>query len=154
VLFEGFDLLRQTRPDAELVLSGRQSKNTPVPAHTRMLGYVDDQLMPFVLNSMNVLVVVNRNSRFGDYSYPVKLYEAMQCGIPVLASRTPATEWILAQNRECLVNAGDPHDLCRQLAASLEREAPVYRALTDWRASARVLEQALMAARDSGDRTP
>jgi glycosyltransferase involved in cell wall biosynthesis len=150
VLFEAFEMLRKSHPEAELVLSGRLSRNTRIPVHARMLGYVADDKMPLLLNSMDVLVVVNRASRFGNHSHPVKLYEAMRCGIPVIATRTTATEWILANNQECLVNPGDAHDLCRQLAASLDRGAPVYGAITDWQGSAHSLEQALLEASTRG----
>jgi glycosyltransferase involved in cell wall biosynthesis len=150
VLFEGIELLRESHPGAELVLSGRLSGNIRIPEHARMMGYVEDDKMPLLLNSLDVLAVVNRVSRFGKHSYPVKLYEAMRCGIPVVATRTPATEWILADNQECLVDPGDPHDLCRRLAASLDGSAPVYGGITDWQGSAQCFEKALLEASSKG----
>jgi glycosyltransferase involved in cell wall biosynthesis len=150
VLFEAFEMLRTLHPEVELVLSGRLSKNIRIPAHAHMMGYMADDMMPLLLNSMDVLVVVNRASRFGNHSYPVKLFEAMRCGVPVVATRTPATEWILANNQERLANPGDPHDLCRRLAASLDGGAPEYDGITDWQGSACSFEKALLEAAIKG----
>ncbi|ANX03477.1 hypothetical protein PG2T_04240 [Immundisolibacter cernigliae] len=38
---------------------------------------------------------MNTPGAFGDYSYPIKLYEAMACGRPVVAARTASTAWVL-----------------------------------------------------------
>ncbi|MDH3980408.1 MAG: glycosyltransferase family 4 protein [Gammaproteobacteria bacterium] len=150
VLFDAYEMLLQQHPDVGLVLSGRQWKNQPAPGYATSLGYIEDELMPHLLNSMNVLTIINRASRFGNHSHPVKLYEAMRCGVPVVATRTPATEWILADNQECLADPGDPQDLCRRLAASLEASAPVYKGITDWQGSACSFEQALLEAETKG----
>ena len=48
-----------------------------------------------LLNSMDVFAVVSRISAFGRFSYPVKLYEAMACRIPVAATATEPATWIL-----------------------------------------------------------
>ena len=67
--------------------------------------------MPFLLNSMNVLAVINRLSAFGRFSYPAKLYEAMACSIPVVATATEPATWILGGEQRFLVRPGDSHDL-------------------------------------------
>jgi hypothetical protein len=47
--------------------------------------------MPALYQAPAVVAVTNTPSAFGDYSYPIKLYEAMACGRPVVASRTAST---------------------------------------------------------------
>lgn len=48
---------------------------------------------------------MNTPGAFGDYSYPIKLYEAMACGRPVVASRTASTAWVLRDFPDRLVGA-------------------------------------------------
>ncbi len=48
---------------------------------------------------LDMVAVMNTPGAFGDYSYPIKLYEAMACGRPVVASRTASTAWVLRNFR-------------------------------------------------------
>jgi glycosyltransferase involved in cell wall biosynthesis len=144
VLFDAYSLLRETSPDVGLVLSGRRWRNVPVPDPARSLGYIEDDRMPLLLNCMDTLAVINRDSAFGRYSHPVKLYEAMSCQLPVVATATAATGWILRDHPELLVPPADPVALARCLAAALERGRIAYRDVPDWQASCDWLERALL----------
>jgi len=126
------------------VLSGRRWSDVVVPESTRSLGYIDDGRMPLLLNCMDTLVVINRDSAFGRYSHPVKLYEAMSCQVPVVVTATAATKWILRDHPELLVPPADPGALAASLAAALERGRIVYRDLPDWQSACRVFERALL----------
>jgi glycosyltransferase involved in cell wall biosynthesis len=144
VLFEAYARLRQARPDVRLVLSGRQWGNVTVPESACSLGYIEDDKMPLLLNCMDVLAVINRDSTFGRYSHPVKLYEAMACQVPVVVTATAATEWILREHKELLVPPADPDALAVRLAAALERGRIVYRDVPDWQSACDGLERALL----------
>jgi glycosyltransferase involved in cell wall biosynthesis len=144
VLFEAYTLLRATSPDVGLVLSGRRWRNVAVPESARSLGYIEDDRMPMLLNCMDTLAVINRDSAFGRYSHPVKLYEAMGCQVPVVVTETAATEWILRGYPELLVPPADPRTLATFLAAALERRRIAYSDLPDWQSSCDVLEGALL----------
>jgi glycosyltransferase involved in cell wall biosynthesis len=145
VLFDAYNELKLQYPDVELLLSGRSWKNVPIPETARVLGYIDDEKMPVLLNCMDVLTVINRASSFGNYSYPAKLYEAMACNIPVVATATPATRWILKDHGDFLVPPSDPEQLCLRLAQSLALDRVDYEGVTDWQAACDSLERALQA---------
>ena len=144
VLFDACRTLKQNYPDVELLLSGRSWKNVPIPETARVLGYVDEEKMPVLLNCMDVLTVINRASSFGNYSYPAKLYEAMMCNIPVVATATPATRWILEDHGDFLVPPSDPEQLYARLEQSLYLDRVEYEGVTDWQTSCDSLEQALL----------
>jgi glycosyltransferase involved in cell wall biosynthesis len=146
ILFEAWTRLRQTRPDVGLVLSGRQWGNVPVPESAHSLGYIGDEKVPLLLNCMDTLAVINRDSAFGRYSHPVKLYEAMTCQVPVVVTATAATEWILRDYPELLVPPGDAGALAARLDAVLERGRIAYRDVPDWQSACDVFERALLAA--------
>ena len=115
LLFSLAEHLKTSSPDFEIVISGRKEKGVNVPGCTTWLGYLPDEQVPKMLNSMDVLLVLNRESKFGKYSYPVKLYEAMQCLLPVVASDTEAIRWILRDREKCLAKPGDVEDFTNKI---------------------------------------
>jgi glycosyltransferase involved in cell wall biosynthesis len=143
VLFEAYDRLRQSIPDVRLVLSGRQWGNVTVPESACSLGYIEDDKMPLLLNCMDVLAVINRDSTFGRYSHPVKLYEAMTCQVPVVVTATAATRWILGGYPELLVPPSDAGALSDSLAATLHRGRIAYLGVPDWQSACDMFERAL-----------
>lgn len=144
VLFEAMERLQERRPEARLLLSGRSWKNVSIPDSALRLGYIADADMPVLLNCMDVLTVVNRTTSFGNFSHPVKLYEAMSCGVPVIATATPATQWILREHPDSLVRPSDPEALCESIERFLDRGQVNYHGVPDWRSNAGLFEQALL----------
>jgi glycosyltransferase involved in cell wall biosynthesis len=144
VLFRAFEEIRARRPDALLVLSGRKDRRTHLPSDALWLGHVPDDRVPLVINSLNVLVVTNRATAFGNYSYPVKLYEAMRCGIPVIATRTQAAEWILRGNDLLLASPGDSTDVADKALAVLPLRNIEYDGQPDWELSCTAFENGLL----------
>ena len=132
LLFRAVADLKLTRPDLQLVLSGRVHSSVELPKDAIWLGYLPDDRMPMLLNSLDVAAVVNKRSAFGDHSYPIKLYEAMSCSVPVVASRTPATEWILRNHPKHTVTPGDINDLARGIDAMLDKGRVDYDAIPTW----------------------
>jgi glycosyltransferase involved in cell wall biosynthesis len=142
-LFDAFAQLSKRRPDAKLILSGRKDRNIKLPTDAHWLGYLPDEAVPRLLNSLDVLVVSNRPSKFGKFSHPVKLYEAMACNIPVVASATPSTQWILKDHPELLVEPENPSKLCETIERVLTNGHIDYGDQADWQTSCEIFEQAL-----------
>jgi glycosyltransferase involved in cell wall biosynthesis len=143
VLFEAYDRLRQSIPDVRLVLSGRQWDHVAVPESACSLGYIEDEKMPLLLNCMDVLAVINRDSAFGRYSHPVKLYEAMACQVPTVVTRTVATSWILREHPELLVPPADPQSLSQKIGFCLSHERFKYMNVPTWESCCDALEAGL-----------
>jgi glycosyltransferase involved in cell wall biosynthesis len=145
ILFKAFDILHEENPSIELILTGRKEKQLSLPEKARWLGYLSDEKLPTLLNSLDVLLVVNRLSDFGQFSYPVKLYEAMSCQIPVIATRTPPTEWILHRNEQFLAHPENASDLSHKVEAVLNMGRYDYAMQNTWEESSRLFEEALLA---------
>jgi len=146
VLFQAFAILRAQNPDIELILTGRKERGLSIPDKVRWLGYLSDEKMPLMLNSLDTLVVVNRLSEFGRFSYPVKLYEAMACQIPVVATRTPPAEWILGGRDPFLAKPDHVSDLVEKVKRALPLFRFDYGQQITWEQSSRVFEEALGSA--------
>lgn len=142
-LFDAYVELAKQRPDVELILSGRKDKNIKLPTDAHWVGYLPDEAVPRLVNSLDVLVVSNRPSKFGRFSHPVKLYEAMACNIPVVASATPSTRWILRDHPDLLVEPEDPSKLRETIERVLTKGRIDYGHQADWQSSCETLEQAL-----------
>ena len=103
--------------------------------------------MPALYQAPAVVTVTNTPSAFGDYSYPIKLYEAMACGRPVVASRTASTAHGICRRLrdfpDRLVAPGDAAVLAGALAAALDLGAVDYGAQPGWGASGAQLEAAM-----------
>lgn len=143
-LFSAIDRLKTVNPDVKLVISGRRWKNVPVPDSAISLGYIDDDMMPLLLNSMDTIAVINKPSAFGNYSYPVKLYEAMSCQVPVAVTRTQATASILRDSPEFLVPPSDPASLCNLITQNLDRGSVKYSGISSWDTSCDAMEEAML----------
>lgn len=146
VFFRAMELVLERRPDVRFIHSGRTWDDVPLPESLHSFGFIEEALLPPLLNSMDTLVVINRNSAFGEHSYPVKLYEAMTCQVPVVATKTRATEWILAAHADRLVVADDPQALAAAIIRSLEAPRPEYDSVPTWSSACDALEDALESA--------
>ncbi len=62
------------------ILSGRIEPSVILPENCNHLGYVDDDKVVDVVRSAHVVLCVNKPDNFGNYSYPVKIYEALATG--------------------------------------------------------------------------
>jgi len=118
-LFQAFTLLNAELPDLELILSGRKGSGVALPTDARWLGYIPDAEMPLLINSLDLLVVMNQPSSFGNYSYPVKLYEAMSCQVPVVVTASLSTKWIMRHNQELLVESKNLQKLSAKIKYAL-----------------------------------
>jgi glycosyltransferase involved in cell wall biosynthesis len=134
--------LRRVTPELELVLAGRLQAGVTPPSQATWLGYLEDDRLPLLVNSLDVQLVVNRPSAFGDFSYPVKLYEAMRCRIPVVAADVPGARWVLRDHPELLA-APEVGAFAAQTLAALELGRVDYDALNDWDRSTDLFEQVL-----------
>lgn len=140
VLFKAIEYLEEKQPDTRLVLSGRLQKRLSLPPSAIWLGYVPDAKVPVLINAMDAVAVVNKPSAFGAHSYPVKLYEALKCGVPAVTTRTSATEWILNAHSDLLAEPGDPRHLAEKLQQATKLSRIDYGPQPSWEAAAAALE--------------
>lgn len=126
-LFEAFGRLAADRPDAMLVLAGACDGSVRIPESPRIryLGMLPAQKVPVLLSALDVAAVCNRDSAFGRFCFPQKLYEALACRIPVAVASVGAMTDLLSAYPECLYTPDDASSLERVLRRqSLEPSIP------------------------------
>lgn len=116
-LLAAFERLRRRHPDVRLVSSGRVRMK--LPAYVQHLGYLADDLVPAFLSSLDVACVTAAANAFGCYAYPAKLYEALACRVPVVATDVPPIRWIVQNRQEQLARPDDAGDLAARLEEQL-----------------------------------
>lgn len=117
-----FDIVAATcalDPSIKFVISGYKHASISIPtnlsSHIIELGYIADELMPAACNAPNILLALGKPSVFGNYAYPVKIYEGLQCNKPVFATRTGSTEWILKDHPDLLLEWNQPQATAEKL---------------------------------------
>lgn len=149
LLFAVFEKLKELMPDVELVISGRLSKNVELPSHVRWLGYLPAEEVPVLLNSLDLMFAVNKPGAFGNHSYPVKIYEALACGVPVVATALPGAAWALRNHPEWLAKPEDVDDFVAKII-SLLNDQPLFKPVSGWQDSAADLEKLLTISSTPG----
>jgi len=138
-LFDAWQRIREDMPEVRLLLGGRLDSNIQLPAGADYLGYLPDSIVPTAIACADVVAVVNKASAFGDYSYPIKLYEAMASGIPTVASATASTRWILRNHPQMLVEPENVDALATSLRQALTADFPALPSSPDWTSLGREL---------------
>lgn len=143
ILLEAFRIVREQKPAARFVLSGHPPAHALSEPGVLALGYIDDELLPIALSTLDVACVITANTSFGRYSYPAKLCEAMACNVPVVATATEPVRWMLHDDARFLVSIGDPHKIAERILDLLGRGSIVYPVQQTWADSARLFDAAL-----------
>jgi len=145
MLIDAFRLARKSRPDLQLLLSGKPPRDVLAEEGVMATGYLPDEAMPMLLNSLDLACIVTAETGFGRYSYPAKLCEAMACQVPVLATATAAVNWMLDASEDHLSPVGDAQEFSRRMLKLLDRPVAAYPAAPTWDSIAAEME-ALLAA--------
>jgi glycosyltransferase involved in cell wall biosynthesis len=116
-LFEAFALLREERPELELVLTGGGHEGRPVPAGVVVRGNVSGEELVSLYRRAACLVFPSLYEGFGQPPL-----EAMACGCPVAASNIPAIAEACG-DAAALFDPNDAEDIAAVVAGVLDSPA-------------------------------
>jgi glycosyltransferase involved in cell wall biosynthesis len=144
MLLDAFRKLRSHRPGLRLVISGRPPEKILQEPGVLGTGYVADAKLPALINALDIACVITANTRFGRYSYPGKLCEAMACQVPVMATSTGPVDWMLGGRMQHLTPPGDVASFAQKSQELLSRPVNDYGARITWEAQAQKLSRLLV----------
>ena len=130
-VIDAFLRLADESDKLHLVLAGPVGPGLHIPPHPRVhyLGLLPPESVPTVLRALDLSVVGNRDSAFGRYCFPQKLYESLACEVPVLVAAVGAMAELLADWPGTLDAPDDPASLLagmrRQLREMIVPPLPV-----------------------------
>ncbi|MGH8441360.1 MAG: glycosyltransferase family 4 protein [Nevskiaceae bacterium] len=121
-LYAAWSVLRDTEPSAHLVLAGPHESGFPPPPGPRVhvLGALAHERVAELFSALDVGAICVRDTPFGRYCFPQKVYEMLACGLPVVAADIGATGRFLSGTPGALYRSGDGADLAAKLRAQLE----------------------------------
>lgn len=143
VLFRAADMLALQDPGIELVVAGQRERNLAWPEKIKLhdLGMLPHEEVPYLINSLDVAIVSNRDSDFGRYCYPQKLTEILACKIPVVAAEVGVVKSWLSNYPECLYPPGDADKLSQQVLNQMREDKKISVEQKDWKMLASLLDQ-------------
>ncbi len=125
--WKGVEILVQAAsrmPDVEFVIVGgmdadvrRLREHARGLGNVQILGFKEPGLISLYLASGDVGVVPNRSKPAisSEYTSPLKIFEAMAIGLPLVVSDLPSMRDILSEAEACFVPADDPESLANGL---------------------------------------
>ncbi len=122
-LMDAFERLTIKDKNIHLAFAGPRDRRFARPLSDRVhdLGILPQEQVPLLLNALDVAVISNLPSEFGNYCFPQKFYEILSCNTPLVAASVGALKLILSNYPQCLFTPGDP----ASLAVSIEKQLSV-----------------------------
>jgi glycosyltransferase involved in cell wall biosynthesis len=127
VLFDAFTELAAADPSLHLVFAGPRDQTPSRYHHPRIidLGVLPLSRVPAIYSALDVAVVCNKDSDFGHYCFPQKLFEIIACGTPIVAAALGDVAKTLAAYPESLYRPGAAPHLARQITQQLLDPRPI-----------------------------
>ncbi len=87
-----------------------------------LVGYQKPEKIPYYLKAADVLVLPNSGKEriSSDYTSPMKLFEYMASGVPIIASNLPSIREILNKNNAIFFDADNSRDLAEKIQRNLK----------------------------------
>jgi glycosyltransferase involved in cell wall biosynthesis len=110
--------------EPDLARLRRQAESAHVADRVRFVGFVPPGDVPGYLSQADVLVLPNPETEISrSYSSPLKLFEYMAAGKPIVASNLPAFREVLSAEEAVLVEPGRASALAEGIERVLRSEA-------------------------------
>lgn len=145
MLYQAFVGEQAKLGDAMLVVAGFRNDDTQVPAADNIidLGRLQPEQVPVFLNCLDVAIIYNRSSIFGDFCFPQKFFEAVACELPVVVARVGELGGLLQDQPELFYEDGDTASLVKTIKRQLHERQRATVAVPSWDDQAALLEELL-----------
>jgi len=120
-LFEAFIELATSDNNLWLAYAGPRDSTPESYVHPRTidLGNLPLDKMPLIFSALDVAVICNKDSDFGRYCFPQKLFEMLACNTPIVVANIGDIGKILAKYPESLYTPGNKSMLAEQINRQL-----------------------------------
>lgn len=128
-------------------IAGYRPKGTEIPAADNIhdFGLLPFEQVPILLNSLDLAVVYNRKSSFGDFCFPQKFYEMLACHLPIIAADVGEMSLLLRNQAHLLYDDGDVRSFVSATRKQLANRELIDLAIPTWRDQALLLEKLMQS---------
>jgi glycosyltransferase involved in cell wall biosynthesis len=128
-------------------IAGYRPAGTSIPEADNIhdFGLMPFEKVPILLNSLDLAVVYNRKSQFGDFCFPQKFYEILACRIPVIAADVGEMSILLKSYPHLLYEDGNVDSFILAAKQQLARRELLDLDIPTWRDQALLLEELMEA---------
>jgi len=131
----------------QLAVAGYRTADTTIPdgENVHDLGILAPEDVPLFLNALDLAIIYNRSSSFGDYCFPQKFYEMLACRVPIVAANVGELGLLLESKPHLLYEDGDVSDFVTVSKRQLEARETVDLDVPSWTDQAEILEQLMQS---------
>jgi len=147
-------ILEQKRPNTRLLLVGGGHKETKFPSNTLLINEIPHDRVPEMISVADVVLVPFPENEVSHAASPLKLFEALAMGKPIVASRVSGVREVIVDGHDgLLVDPDKPEEWVdaveavldsRKLQTKLSTNAQKCVEKYDWKALAFQLEDVLL----------
>lgn len=151
-LFNAWAEIPARNPEATLVIAGPRDKALAIPTGTNVidLGQLPHERIPVLFRALDVGIVCNKPSRFGQSCHPQKLVEMIACELPVVAADVGEVSYLLKDAPFSLYPSGDHHALATGVLQQIESPQTLPGPLSaSWQTQAQALHASMQALTQS-----
>jgi glycosyltransferase involved in cell wall biosynthesis len=151
-LYRAFAEHERELDGVQLVVAGHRTPDTRIPDATNVidLGQLNPAEVPLLLNSLDVAVIYNRSSSFGDFCFPQKFFEAVACDVPVVVARVGELSELLQDQPDLFYEDGDVAGCVATIIRQLARRERAAVAVPTWDDQGALLARLLQAVLEGG----
>lgn len=126
-VLKAFGQMAQSDTNLLFALAGRIDKGMTLQSHERLryIGQLPYDQVPEFINCLDVGLVSNLNSEFGRYSFPMKTFEYLACGVPIVAANVGETATLFRDHTEVLYEPENTNSLIGALRRQLTQPTAV-----------------------------
>jgi glycosyltransferase involved in cell wall biosynthesis len=134
-----------------LAIAGYRTSGTRIPIANNIhdLGQLPSGDVPTLLNSLDLAIIYNRKSLFGEFCFPQKFYEILACQIPVVAANVGEIGILLNDKPHLLYEDGNVASLISAIRQQLAERELLDLVIPTWHDQASLLGQQIESARAS-----
>lgn len=142
-VYTAFLQLSERNPNLHLVIAGTIDQNCPPPNSSRVhyVGAIPHKEVATLFCSLDVAIVYLRNTPYGIYSFPQKIYEICACNVPVVVANVGSMSKLFENAENILYNPDDTESLASIIENQLAAPSRYELAIMDWKDQAHVLEK-------------
>jgi len=132
---------------SQIAIAGFRSSTTTIPKAENIhdFGILAFEDVPVLLNSLDLAVIYNRQSVFGEYCFPQKFYEVLSCGIPIIGADVGELGVLLKDQPHLLYEDENVASFVRAMNNQLAHLEMPDVAIPTWRDQARLLDDQMQA---------